>query len=155
MNKTLSAIALSAVVAGAAVPVFAQSSPSAPSAGTSESAPTITAPTPGAATTVPTPDTTAAATPKGTDMRAGDLIGAEVTNSTGEAVGEIEDLVIGPDQKVTGAIVSVGGFLGVGDKLISIALSDIQVTPTKDGEYQVMVSASKDELKALPAVEAN
>jgi sporulation protein YlmC with PRC-barrel domain len=88
-------------------------------------------------------------------MRAGDLIGADVTNSTGESVGEIKDLVIGSDQKVTGAIVSVGGFLGVGDKLVSIALSDIQVTPTKDGEYQVMVSASKDELKALPAVEAN
>lgn len=132
MKKTLTAVALSALLASATVPAFAQTA-AAPAA------PTAAAPT----------------TPAGSEMRAGDLIGAEVTNSVGETVGEVQDLVFGPDQKLSAAIVSVGGFLGVGDKLVSIALSDIQVTPKEDGEFQVLVSATKDELTAMPEVEVN
>lgn len=150
MKKTLSAVALSALIAGATVPALAQMSPTAPSAGTSEPATppsTIQTPT--------TPGTEAAATPAGTELHAGDLIGADVTNSAGESVGEVKDLVIGSDQKLSAAIVSVGGFLGVGDKLVSIALSDLQVTPQDDGDYKVLVSASKDELKAMPEVQLN
>lgn len=133
MNKTLTAAALTAILAGATMPAFAQQGAMTPPAATSE-----------------TPAAAAA-----TDIRAGALIGADVTNAAGEDVGEVTDLMIGSDNKVSTAIVSVGGFLGVGDKLVAIALGDLTVTPNKDGVLTVKVAASKEQLKAMPEVVLN
>ncbi len=86
------------------------------------------------------------------ELHAGEIIGADVTNSTGENIGEVKDLVIGADNKVSAAIVSVGGFLGVGDKLVSIALSDLSIKTEQDGDYTIMASATKEQLQAMPEV---
>ena len=52
--------------------------------------------------------------------RASKLVGATVVNSADESIGKIDDLVVNPQDKVTYAIVSVGGFLGVGSKLVAV-----------------------------------
>jgi hypothetical protein len=54
----------------------------------------------------------------GRGYRASKLIGTHVTNDKNEKIGEIDDFVIGRD-KVLFAILEVGGFLGVGKRLMN------------------------------------
>jgi ElaB/YqjD/DUF883 family membrane-anchored ribosome-binding protein len=81
------------------------------------------------------------------------LIGAKVKNSSGEIVGDIEDLLIDNDDHVSGVIMGVGGFLGIGEKKIAVKTSALQLEVT-DGKMNVLLSsATKDTLKSAPAFE--
>jgi sporulation protein YlmC with PRC-barrel domain len=52
-------------------------------------------------------------------LRAGELIGRTVYNSDGEAVGIVDDVVSHRRERVTAAVLSMGGFLGFGaDKAV-------------------------------------
>ncbi|MCF4165937.1 PRC-barrel domain-containing protein [Zavarzinia compransoris] len=144
MNKTMTAAVLTTLLAGATVPAIAAETMSP------ATAPEATVPPAGAEASV-----TADPVHIGAALRAGDLIGTEVTNVAGDEVGEVTDLVIGENNTFSAAIVSVGGFLGVGDKEVAIALADLTVTPVEDGEYRVVVAATRDQLEAMPEVELN
>jgi putative membrane protein len=50
-----------------------------------------------------------------------EVLGSSVVNANGEEVAEIEDLVVDQNQ-IHYAILSVGGFLGIGDKKVAIPL---------------------------------
>jgi sporulation protein YlmC with PRC-barrel domain len=52
--------------------------------------------------------------------RASKLVGANVYNQNGQTVGSIDDLLVGEDGKISDAVLSVGGFLGIGGKLVSV-----------------------------------
>lgn len=75
------------------------------------------------------------------------LIGRNIQNAEGETIGEIKSIYINKDGKVDSVMVSVGGFLGVGDREVRIAWSDLKIT---DNGEKVMVNMTKDELKAKP-----
>ena len=64
-----------------------------------------------------------------------------------QKVGKIVDIVLDRDKAVY-AIVSVGGFLGIGAKRVAIPFDELQ-----PGEKKtiLMSSATKDQLKAMPA----
>lgn len=79
--------------------------------------------------------------------RASKLVGATVVNSADESIGKIDDLVVNPHDKVTYAIVSVGGFLGVGSKLVAVPFDSLR--PVKE-ERLMLSGATKEALKALP-----
>jgi len=53
-------------------------------------------------------------TVKPADFMSSNLIGAHVYNNQNEKLGEIQDLVIEDGKTITGVVVSVGGFLGLG-----------------------------------------
>ena len=82
------------------------------------------------------------------EMTSQDLVGKKVVNQEGEEVGEIEDIVIGTDDKVVQAVVSVGGFLGVGEKNVAVSFDELQ--PGRD-EAVLMNRASVEDLKQRPA----
>ena len=48
-------------------------------------------------------------------MSATDLIGADVYGTNNDSIGEIEDVIVSPDNKPSYALVSYGGFLGLGE----------------------------------------
>jgi sporulation protein YlmC with PRC-barrel domain len=75
------------------------------------------------------------------------LIGRSVKNADNETIGEIKSIYIGKDGKVDSVMVSVGGFLGVGDREVRIAWSDLKIS---DNGEKVMVNMTKDQLKAKP-----
>ena len=53
--------------------------------------------------------------------RASEVIGEKVVNRERESLGKIEDVVLDVNEnRVTYAVLSFGGFLGMGDKLFSI-----------------------------------
>ncbi len=75
------------------------------------------------------------------------LIGRNIKNADGETIGEIKSIYLTKDGKVDSVMVSVGGFLGVGDREVRIAWSDLNVT---DNGEKVTVNMTKDQLKAKP-----
>ncbi len=88
----------------------------------------------------------------GQDLAKDRLIGAKVQNKDGQVIGDIEDLLINRfNGQVQGVIMGTGGFLGVGEKKIGVALNALQFTQ-KDGKTVVSLpSATKEVLTALPA----
>jgi len=79
--------------------------------------------------------------------RASKLRGATVVNSKNEKVGELDDLIVGKDRVLFG-IVQVGGFLGLGSRLIAVPYSSLQIS--EEGKRIVLPGASKEHVKDLP-----
>jgi ribosomal 30S subunit maturation factor RimM len=90
----------------------------------------------------------------GLTLRARDLIGAEVKNTADETIGEVDDLIITAADNVPQAILSVGGFLGVGEKLVAVPYDALNIKYIDD-KQQVTYNATEEELKALPSFTYN
>ena len=78
--------------------------------------------------------------------RANQIIGKSVNNPDGP-VGKIEDIVIGKDQTVKYVILSHGGWLGIGDKLVPIPWKALKWGPKKKS---LMVNITKKSLEKAP-----
>ena len=76
---------------------------------------------------------------------ASELLGRQVINDSDESIGRIDDLLIRGDQ-VAFAILSVGGFLGIGAHRVVVAFGDLLI----DDDEVVLPGATKEALKALP-----
>ncbi len=77
------------------------------------------------------------------------LIGAKVQNKDGAIIGDIEDLIVNPNNQVVGVIMGTGGFLGAGEKKIGVQLGALQFA-TKDGKTVISLpTATKEVLGAL------
>lgn len=84
--------------------------------------------------------------------RVSKLSGKAVQNDKNEKIGSIDDFVVGQD-KVLFAILQVGGFLGLGGKLIAVPYSHLQISD--NGDKIVMSSAAKEDLKKMPEFKYN
>jgi sporulation protein YlmC with PRC-barrel domain len=60
------------------------------------------------------------------------IIGSDVRNKAGEKIGDIRDLMIDNNGVIKLAIVSTGGFLGVGDRLHAVPWDVLTLGPTDD-----------------------
>jgi sporulation protein YlmC with PRC-barrel domain len=81
-----------------------------------------------------------------TGYRASKVIGSSVVNEAGDTVGKVDEIIVGPDGKAPFVVLSVGGFLGIGDKLVALPYEQMKT----DGKKIVLPGATKDSLKALP-----
>jgi hypothetical protein len=81
-------------------------------------------------------------------MAADTLEGEEVRNPSGENLGNIDHIMLDvPTGKVAYAVLSFGGFLGVGDKLFAVPWSALKL----DTEQECFIlEASKEYLKSAP-----
>jgi sporulation protein YlmC with PRC-barrel domain len=79
------------------------------------------------------------------------LIGVNVHDSDGKVIGDVEDLVVDSDNKIVGAIIGVGGLLGVGEKKVAVSLTSLSIESTDKGIVVTMPAATKDALTAAPA----
>ncbi|WP_247457849.1 PRC-barrel domain-containing protein [Bradyrhizobium sp. 2] len=86
---------------------------------------------------------------KPADFMTTKLIGANVYNNQKEKLGEIEDFAIENGREVTGVVVSVGGFLGIGESYVVLDPKTLVVNQT-DGTWQAFVDTTKDTLKNAP-----
>ena len=66
---------------------------------------------------------------QGADELRGDwVIGATVMSTEGEEIGAIDDVILDAEEgNVTAAVLSVGGFLGLGAKSIAVDWSELQI----------------------------
>ena len=86
-----------------------------------------------------------------TGYRTSKVVGSTVVNEANMTVGTIDDLIVTPNEKVPFAVLSVGGFLGMGTRYVVVPFSSLQV---KD-KRMVLPGATKDSLKALPEFKYN
>ncbi len=75
------------------------------------------------------------------------IIGTDVRNTKGEKIGDIKDLIIDRNGNVSHAVVSTGGFLGIGDRLHAVPWNLIQTTVGRD--FRVL-DIDKNRLKNAP-----
>ncbi|WP_233834103.1 PRC-barrel domain-containing protein [Paraburkholderia sp. ZP32-5] len=79
------------------------------------------------------------------------LVDEPVYNDLNDKIGSIYDVIIAPDRKATYAVVSVGGFLGMGKHYVAIPVDHFQI---RDGNL-FLAGATKDALKSVPEFEYN
>jgi sporulation protein YlmC with PRC-barrel domain len=82
-----------------------------------------------------------------TGFRVSKVVGATVLNEANEKVGTIDDLIVTPTDKVPYAVLSVGGFLGMGTRLVVVPYDTLKV----GDKNMVLPGATRDSLKMLPA----
>ena len=81
-------------------------------------------------------------------FRASSVIGSSVKDYAGKDAGKIEDLLLDHDGDAEYAIVSFGGFLGVGDKLFAVPWSAVVV----DRDNRVVhIDVKKEALERTPS----
>ena len=78
--------------------------------------------------------------------RASKIIGGTVVNEANETVGKVDELLIGADGKTPYAVLSVGGFLDLGDRLVVVPYDSLKMAANKI----MLPGATKDALKMLP-----
>ena len=150
-------ITTASLLALCAAPALAQSTQPSTSPPAQRSESPATPPTaPPAATTpmdkAPLDKSTSLDKPRltGNDWRASKLLGQTVRNSANESLGDINEMLIDSDGKVTAVIVGVGGFLGMGEKNVSLALDQLAFSRDANNNIVVTSKVSKETLQAAP-----
>ena len=78
--------------------------------------------------------------------RVSKIIGSEVRNKSGDKIGDIRDLMVDGNGTIRLAIVSTGGFLGVGDRLHAVPWDVLTLGPKDDH----ILDIDKARLQATP-----
>lgn len=86
--------------------------------------------------------------PLATAYRASKLIGMPVANDQSDKIGSVDDFLIEHPDRVLFAVVSVGGFLGVGQHLVVVPFTSLVIDERR--HTAVLPGATKAELKKLP-----
>lgn len=85
--------------------------------------------------------------------KASKLIGMDVRNHQNENLGEIEDLVVDlKSGKISYAVLSVGGFLGIGEKYVAVPPSAFSMGADRDS---VVLNADKAKFENAPSFAKN
>lgn len=140
-RKLALASAVAATIVAGAVHAQAQTRGSGDDAVARQSAPIVTD-TPPSSTTSSSHEVRTMAR---TASRVSNLIGTTVTDSHGEKLGEIDDLVVTPQGRLE-AVLSVGGLFGVGDRLIAVPMDELMIERRNDDEMQVRIDATARQL---------
>lgn len=82
------------------------------------------------------------------NVRASQLIGKDVRNSQGQDLGEIQDLFVDlPARQVHYAVLSFGGFLGLGDKLFAYPMRAFTLSRDRG---ELVLDVSRERLEKAP-----
>jgi sporulation protein YlmC with PRC-barrel domain len=74
-----------------------------------------------------------------------------VYDTQNNKIGDIKDVLVDADGRVNALIVSVGGFLGAGEKDVAVKFEAVKKSE-KDNSVRLTMNASKDELKSAPGL---
>lgn len=96
--------------------------------------------------------------------RASKLIGVDVYNNQNEKIGEIDELIMTSNGQVTGAVIGVGGFLGLGERNVMVPLNQLRFSnkegaattgAARDGDRnwypeRAVMNTDKEKLTGMP-----
>jgi len=86
-------------------------------------------------------------------LSAASLKGDSVVNPSGENLGKLEEIMLDTDSGRIGyAVLSFGGFLGMGDKLFAIPWDQFNVDTAKE---RLVLNIPKDQLENAPGFDKN
>src|SRR6202047_1524922 len=63
-------------------------------------------------------------------------------------IGDIDDVLIDKEGKVTALIIGVGGFLGMGEKDVAIPFNAVHATTKDNNKWYLVMNSTKDALKS-------
>jgi hypothetical protein len=90
------------------------------------------------------------------DDLSSNLIGLDVYNSAKQNIGQIKDIAMGPQGRAQAYVLSVGGFLGMGEHYVAVNPSDIKVSyNSSDQKWHATTGATTAELKSAPQFQYN
>jgi hypothetical protein len=78
--------------------------------------------------------------------RASKVIGRSVVNDANETIGKIDDILVSSDGKEPFAVLSIGGFLGMGSHLVAVPYDSLKFV---DKKFE-LPGGTKEGLKMLP-----
>jgi sporulation protein YlmC with PRC-barrel domain len=79
------------------------------------------------------------------------VIGLDVYNNDDKSIGQIKDVALNSNGRVDGYILSVGGFLGIGDHYVAVRPSSVNFTRDKSSEkWRATMNVTANQLKAAP-----
>ena len=84
------------------------------------------------------------------DMLASNLIGLDVHNLQNEEIGEIEDLIVDNGKTLRSVVISVGGFLGIGERHVAVDPGSVVITREAGGSLKAVVNTTRDDLRKAP-----
>lgn len=85
------------------------------------------------------------------DLTTADVENATVYGRDDKMIGSISALKVGPDGKITHAVIEVGGFLGMGTHPVALPFSQLHVLRETDGaDLRVNLDITKAQLEAMP-----
>lgn len=80
----------------------------------------------------------------------GNLWNKSVYNAQGKSVGDLKDVVIGPDGKIQALVIGVGGFLGLGEKNVAVDYDWLEkngnIAPNK-----ITLNMTEQDLRSAPS----
>jgi sporulation protein YlmC with PRC-barrel domain len=98
-------------------------------------------------------DTTETKTGAATLLAASEMKGSKVSNFQNQEIGEIDEVLIEPTLgQVRFAVLSVGGFLGLGSTKVAVPWQAFQLADA-GGRIRYFLDATKDRLEKAPRVE--
>ena len=84
------------------------------------------------------------------------LIGLDVYNNANQNIGQIKDVAFGPHGNAQAYILSVGGFLGMGEHYVAVNPSDVKVAYNdSDKKWHATTNATSNKLKSAPEFKYN
>jgi sporulation protein YlmC with PRC-barrel domain len=79
------------------------------------------------------------------------VVGLDIYNNSNQDIGQIKDIALGQNGRSQAYIVSVGGFLGIGEHYVAVNPSSVKVSYNNaDKKWHAEMNASADQLKAAP-----
>jgi sporulation protein YlmC with PRC-barrel domain len=87
------------------------------------------------------------------DNLGSELIDQPVFSSTGddaEEIGNISDIIFSEDGRISGVVIGVGGFLGIGEKNVAVPFDMLEFTLAADNTERWVVPTTADALTAAP-----
>jgi sporulation protein YlmC with PRC-barrel domain len=78
------------------------------------------------------------------------LMDADVVNGNGDDIGDVADLLLYPSGRLHGILFEVGGFLEIGEKIIAVDFSRLEIIRDADDAFVVLLRATEDEVDAAP-----
>jgi hypothetical protein len=73
----------------------------------------------------------------------------DIYNRADAKIGDVKDVLVGPNGQINAVIVGVGDFLGAGEKDVAVNFSSIKQT-MKDNKVYLTMDTTKDALRSAP-----
>ena len=146
MNKLVIAALLAGSVAGAAYAQTPPSTTTSPSPAVTPAPTTTTTTTNGLAS--PVQSEVMSAIP-GSATTVTNFYKQNIYDRSDSKIGEISDVLVGKDGKIEGFIISVGGFLGLGEKNVAVPFDVVQ-SSERNGSWWLTMNATKAQLEKAP-----
>lgn len=85
-------------------------------------------------------------------LTAEQLMGQSVYDANGNEVGDIGEVLMNGDGESTEVVIEVGGFLGIGEKPVAVALADLTISRSDgaSGALRIETAHTEEDLDSMP-----